>query len=103
MNDLKCACSWCARWSMAECPQAENCDDFFPQPLQAGYAKGDNLRAEVESMTIPAVYKLKSPAVSYQCLICEKAQDETADIINTGVAWLCPECKRKLRKVVGIE
>ena len=52
---------------------------------------------------VDAVYRLTRPVVSYQCLICEKVQDDTADIVDGGIAWLCPECKRKLRKLVGIE
>jgi len=47
-----------------------------------------------------AVFPLSNPIVSYQCLICEKVQDERANIVNTAIAWLCPECKRKLRKLI---
>lgn len=40
------------------------------------------------------------PIVSRQCLICEKAENENADIINAGIVWVCPECKSKLRKII---
>lgn len=47
-----------------------------------------------------SVYNMNRPVVSRQCLICEKAENENADIINAGIAWVCPECKAKLRKIM---
>ena len=35
-----------------------------------------------------------------QCLVCECVKDENASIINTAIAWLCPECKRRIRKII---
>ena len=34
-----------------------------------------------------------------QCLVCDKKENEEAVYIN-GFAWLCPECKKKIRKLM---
>lgn len=35
-----------------------------------------------------------------QCLVCEKYENPNALVADTARAWLCPECKRKLRKMM---
>ena len=40
---------------------------------------------------------------TYQCLVCNKPAVEDADLINTGIAWLCPECKYYLKRVIEKE
>lgn len=34
------------------------------------------------------------------CLLCDKVENLDATIIDTGTAWLCPECKDSLRKMM---
>ena len=38
-----------------------------------------------------------------QCLVCKKRAVEDADIVNTGIAWLCPECEYYLRRFIEKE
>lgn len=37
---------------------------------------------------------------SLRCFICDKLENPNADIADIGKAWLCPDCKRKLRKMM---
>ena len=36
------------------------------------------------------------------CLICEKREDPDAVYCNTSKAWLCPDCKKKLQKLIKV-
>ena len=38
-----------------------------------------------------------------ECLFCEKLENPQADIINQSAAWLCPECKRKIKQIIERE
>ena len=35
-----------------------------------------------------------------QCLVCEHLENPDATIIHGGVAWLCPECKSRIKKLI---
>ena len=37
-----------------------------------------------------------------QCFVCDKKENEEALFIN-GAAWLCPECKRKIKQIIERE
>ena len=39
-------------------------------------------------------------APTRKCLICDKHENEEAAYINEGLAWLCPDCKRNLQKIM---
>ena len=39
---------------------------------------------------------------TYQCLVCEKYENPNALVADTARAWLCPECKQKLRKMMEV-
>ena len=34
------------------------------------------------------------------CLVCERMENPDATIVHGGVAWLCPECKSRLKKLI---
>lgn len=40
---------------------------------------------------------------TYRCLVCKKPAVKDADIINTGIAWLCPECEYYLKRIIEKE
>lgn len=49
-------------------------------------------------------YRKANPPVKYTaptraCLFCEKLENPDANLVNGG-AWLCPECKEKIRKLI---
>lgn len=41
-----------------------------------------------------------------QCLVCERLENPVATIVHGGVAWLCPECKSRIKRLIynnGVE
>lgn len=34
------------------------------------------------------------------CLVCESLENPKANIANGGLAWLCPECKSRIKKLL---
>lgn len=42
-----------------------------------------------------------TPVPTRICLICDKLEHEAATTVNSASAWLCPECKKKLKEIVG--
>lgn len=42
-----------------------------------------------------------TPVPTRICLICNKLEHEAATAIISASAWLCPECKKKLKEIVG--
>lgn len=38
-----------------------------------------------------------------QCLVCKKLANKDAHMINTGIAWLCPECEHYLKRIIEKE
>ena len=40
---------------------------------------------------------------TYQCLVCKKPAVKDADLVDTGIAWLCPECEFYLKRVIEKE
>ncbi len=40
---------------------------------------------------------------TYQCLVCKKRAIKNADAVDTGSAWLCPECEFYLKRVIEKE
>lgn len=43
-----------------------------------------------------AVYEIPSR----QYLVCERLENPDATIVHGGVAWLCPECKSRIKKLI---
>ena len=41
------------------------------------------------------------PVPTRICLICDKLEHEAATALISACAWLCPECKKKLKEIVG--
>lgn len=37
---------------------------------------------------------------SRQCLVCDRLERPGATIVNEGEAWLCPECKSRIKKLI---
>lgn len=37
-----------------------------------------------------------------RCLICEKLENQNADVVDLGKVWLCDRCKSKLRELIGV-
>ena len=35
-----------------------------------------------------------------QCLICEALENPNADFVNTFSAWICQECKNRLKQML---
>lgn len=35
-----------------------------------------------------------------KCLVCERIENPNATIVNSGAAWLCPECKSRIKKLI---
>lgn len=35
-----------------------------------------------------------------QCLVCERLESPGATIVKAGEAWLCPECKSRIKKLI---
>lgn len=35
-----------------------------------------------------------------RCLICGEVENPKAGIVNEAIAWLCPECKSRARRVL---
>ena len=42
-----------------------------------------------------------TPVPTRICLICDKLEHEAATALISASAWLCPECKKKLKEIVG--
>ena len=42
-----------------------------------------------------------TPVPTRICLICDKLEHEAATTVISGRAWLCPECKQKIRQMMG--
>ena len=40
------------------------------------------------------------PIPTRQCLVCERMENPKATIVNTGLAWLCPECKSRIKNLI---
>lgn len=43
-----------------------------------------------------------TPVPTRICLICDKLEYEAATALISASAWLCPECKRKIRQMMGV-
>lgn len=37
---------------------------------------------------------------SRQCLVCDRLERPGATIVNEGEAWLCPECKSRIKSLI---
>ena len=37
---------------------------------------------------------------SRECLVCERQERPGATVVNTGLAWLCPECKSRIKQLI---
>lgn len=35
-----------------------------------------------------------------QCLVCERMENPEGTIVHTGLAWLCPECKSRIKRLI---
>lgn len=35
-----------------------------------------------------------------QCLVCERMENPEGTIVHTGLAWLFPECKSRIKKLI---
>lgn len=35
-----------------------------------------------------------------QCLVCERMENPEATIVHTGLAWLCPKCKSRIKRLI---
>ena len=51
-------------------------------------------------------YKRLNPPINHtpptrRCLVCGKVENENAVYINEAAAWLCPDCKLKIGKLIG--
>lgn len=51
--------------------------------------------------TLHRTQQLADMAPTRFCLICEKFENPNAHVVYDGIAWLCPECKKKLKDIVG--
>lgn len=48
----------------------------------------------------PDISVLRYSPPTRQCLVCGEKEDKEAWLVDTGIAWLCPDCKRKLLKLI---
>lgn len=42
-----------------------------------------------------------TPVPTRMCLICDKLEHGAATALISGSAWLCPECKQKIKQIMG--
>ena len=43
-----------------------------------------------------------TPVQTRICLICDKLEHEAATALISASAWICPECKQKIRQMIGV-
>ena len=58
---------------------------------------------KVSDNNVYAVYKITNDLEmqqTRQCLICDALENPKAHVVNTLNAWLCPECKRRLKQMM---
>ena len=53
------------------------------------------------SRTIKVGERFAQTAPTRICLVCDKLENPDATIADAGSAWLCPECKERIRKMTG--
>lgn len=51
-------------------------------------------------MTVLKIPDEPTMPATRRCLVCGVFENPKAHIINTSAAWLCPKCKRRLKKML---
>ena len=58
--------------------------------------------SETVTITIPRHDKFPTMPPTEQCLVCDTRKNPKANVVDRGIPWLCPECKKKIGKLIGV-
>ena len=56
--------------------------------------------SETKTITLTRHDTFPTMPPTKKCLVCNTMENPNATICDLSIPWLCPKCKRKLRKLV---